>query len=1467
MPDIDFFTDELLHLDEVRSNRLVSIAGGGTLSDGAKAYTLYYGEDNGSFALKCAKELRGKPSNRTVLDGSAPIAGAPVNPAAIKWQFSDLNGNKNADGLDKFIADAYNEINLKGNNPLFLGVGAVERQVVYSDEVLTVKSPLIIVPVRLVRGTKSGVVELEFPADDAYFNPCLYAGLKRDLPYVAENFPCPAESFDSPVDFATFDGGAYLDRVGKHIAETGAGALNFDKNAVYIAQYNHGDTCMYYDVKRNREKIAKSPLVGRIFGEKYPLPEVKEGRAPRLVLPADSVQEELISSILAGQSLIIKGPPGTGKTLTIANIISSLLAEGKRVLFASKKLSALSEVNAKLPESLRKFVLLLDCETERAAAKVNPAEIKADFKMLLREKREYTPDTNAEKRYAAAVRERTEAVLDLNGYYGDMFAGEPSYYDLLDEYLKSDLPVVDFAEPLAAALLSSENVADLTLRAAEGGKFLDELSCEGFYKCPWLGATETTDTEGAYRAYLMITETARSVADGAKKLCGGGAEKITLGNLTEIFGECDFSEEEVEKFCRADSAKLAHIRGAVGEYFAASGRTDLDFGDCEIESLSLKLSASGADESLKLCEISLISQCGAAFLKDAVDCENINSVFKKAEELLKENKTRLNAVYALAAGAKGNEDKIAECLKPLSKYEEADKLPLFDFRAKKAYKTVAAFSDGKLTVRQAAEVASNAFKAQKCVEDIQALLEILSKLFGKKLNRSEFECLELVCRKCLKSGISAGQYIECAVRVQSVLDGSFKAAQPADMTLGELTAALENKVKYNALVAEIADVCDNAGVETPLRGEKLLKSFKTACAFAQAEERGAGALVKAVKEFKGLGEETEKLAAQLKEFGEKYFENYFTRDIENITVGEAGILVRNAGNRALIRAALGYSAVLADKNPIDLSLFFAPFESGKLKGGYAEIFRRSYIKLMIDFRRTALGNRRNGLGRHAGDALEKFARAEAKIRECNASLIENLCMSRIDAEDSDFAFLDADKGVKTTLRSLFKFHADAILKLKRCLIMSPSSASLLLRPQEYENFDVAIIDEASQSEPVTLLPLLFRAKQCVLVGDEFQMPPLVHFKAKNRAKIDSEECELVPDGDISALSLALGNNAFPTGELTCHYRSNTEALIAFSQREFYPFMRTFPAAYPFTDELGFEDIHTPDGRCENGVNAIEAEEAVKALGRHFDRYYDEEDGKLKKSVGVVAFGESQLGYIQNLVKRNAALSQKIERAKLNFDDVPEKLIFFRTIESVQGQETENLILSLTYGRDKNGALRQSFGELNRDALGANIFNVAVTRAKSKITVIHSVTAEEISGNPRIEFISRYLAISRRFAGGERLKYMTEELKKGGGFVRSVADFIVSEGIAPERVIVNYGVTDGSVRIPVAVLSKDLSHAELGIWCELPVQKKYDFFDYNSRYFSSLVSRGWKMRVIWAHEWTDNAIYERETLKKALNAIK
>jgi very-short-patch-repair endonuclease len=73
-------------------------------------------------------------------------------------------------------------------------------------------------------------------------------------------------------------------------------------------------------------------------------PDYKPVESEFLVLDADASQSFVVNAALAGRNLVVQGPPGTGKSQTIGNVIASLVAEGKRVLFVAQKRAAITAV-------------------------------------------------------------------------------------------------------------------------------------------------------------------------------------------------------------------------------------------------------------------------------------------------------------------------------------------------------------------------------------------------------------------------------------------------------------------------------------------------------------------------------------------------------------------------------------------------------------------------------------------------------------------------------------------------------------------------------------------------------------------------------------------------------------------------------------------------------------------------------------------------------------------------------------------------------------------------------------------------------------------------------------------------------------------------------------------------------------------------------------------------------------------
>lgn len=107
-------------------------------------------------------------------------------------------------------------------------------------------------------------------------------------------------------------------------------------------------------------------------------------------------------------------------------------------------------------------------------------------------------------------------------------------------------------------------------------------------------------------------------------------------------------------------------------------------------------------------------------------------------------------------------------------------------------------------------------------------------------------------------------------------------------------------------------------------------------------------------------------------------------------------------------------------------------------------------------------------------------------------------------------------------------------------------------------FDLVVIDEASQCDVASALPLLYRARRAVVIGDPHQLRHIGTLNRKDEeAAAERHDCtDLVSDWsyinrsvfDVAELALARGDQRAIF--LSEHYRSHPE-IIEFSNREFY----------------------------------------------------------------------------------------------------------------------------------------------------------------------------------------------------------------------------------------------------------------------------------------------------------------------------
>ncbi|MFI0372390.1 AAA domain-containing protein [Actinomadura sp. 1N219] len=154
-----------------------------------------------------------------------------------------------------------------------------------------------------------------------------------------------------------------------------------------------------------------APMVALAAGEDAAREAVAAGDADwapvaeRLLLPlaANDEQEQIARKLARHSGVTVQGPPGTGKSHTIANLVSHLVAHGKRVLVTAHKDQALAVLREKIPAELRDLSLAV-----LGASSADLTELQRSVQAITAAADGV--DEEREERATAALRDRLDQV-------------------------------------------------------------------------------------------------------------------------------------------------------------------------------------------------------------------------------------------------------------------------------------------------------------------------------------------------------------------------------------------------------------------------------------------------------------------------------------------------------------------------------------------------------------------------------------------------------------------------------------------------------------------------------------------------------------------------------------------------------------------------------------------------------------------------------------------------------------------------------------------------------------------------------------------------------------------------------------------------------------------------------------------------------------------------------------------------
>lgn len=315
----------------------------------------------------------------------------------------------------------------------------------------------------------------------------------------------------------------------------------------------------------------------------------------------------------------------------------------------------------------------------------------------------------------------------------------------------------------------------------------------------------------------------------------------------------------------------------------------------------------------------------------------------------------------------------------------------------------------------------------------------------------------------------------------------------------------------------------------------------------------------------------------------------------------------------------------------------------------------------------------------------------------------------------------------------FIAHAQAFLNVCRLNAVTSLSAKNAY-PLKEELFDIVIIDEASQCDIASALPLIQRTKQLVVIGDPLQLRHISIIKSNEEQLIKNKltigENPLVQYSEKSLwdychdlITTAKNNNH--TVVLDCQYRCHPQ-IIGYSNEFFY-------RRLGINLRVSFEDKH-PELKTK-GVFWKDVK------GHQFSSVINRNDAEVNKSIECARkfaslYPDISIGIISPFKHQAQEINAKIPQEYRN-------RIVADTVHKFQGDERDIIIYSLVVTDNSPDTKIRWI-----DNSVPNLVNVAVTRARSALIVVGNKDYIRTHSNPVLPlgYLVNYINITRQSSG-------------------------------------------------------------------------------------------------------------------------
>lgn len=391
-------------------------------------------------------------------------------------------------------------------------------------------------------------------------------------------------------------------------------------------------------------------------------------------------------------------------------------------------------------------------------------------------------------------------------------------------------------------------------------------------------------------------------------------------------------------------------------------------------------------------------------------------------------------------------------------------------------------------------------------------------------------------------------------------------------------------------------------------------------------------------------------------------------------------------------------------------------------------------------------------------------------------------------------------------------------------------------------FDVVIIDEASQADVMALVAL-YLGKKVIIVGDNEQVSPLsIGEKTDDMDKLIREYLYDIPNdklycGKFSIYDLAQASGYQPI-RLKEHFRCVPEIIQYSNILSYNDQIKPLRDASEVTTKPATVVYRVEGAVSHNKVNEKEAETIVSLILACLENeeYKD-------KTFGVITLrGDKQADLIDRLLQKRMSPLEYRKRELLCGNSA-----------NFQGDERNIIFLSMVDTNEGEGPLRKN--GYGNDDLYKKRYNVAVSRARDQIWLVHSLDSENDlkPGDIRKELID-YM----KNPHSRDIEYDTLSKKAESEFEREVMRYLVDRGY---KIVPQWQV--GSFRIDMVAICND---KKIAIECDGEKWHGEEKFEEDMIRQSILERLGWRFIRIRGSEFYRDKVQTMKVVYGKLNRM-